>query len=241
VTVPQRRAIILAAVWLVAGIAINIALAWGLAAWETRRSAPLRQTLGVAQLPLPVRDLWEEHFGPTIFVDSFNDVARWNDLHPAPLPGDPVPRWIRIERLHMMGVDEWRLTDQIISVYLGMTIVDTGWPLRSMRSVLVHRGQGSSELHGGLIVDAGAASDAILPTAPLRFGFLANSLLSAAVLLGLTSLSVALRRAKRRRRGLCAACGYPVGTSPVCTECGAPISRGAPRGLGGSQEGRRNF
>ena len=33
----------------------------------------------------------------------------------------------------------------------------------------------------------------------------------------------------RRKRGLCPACAYPIGTSPVCTECGAAIQpqRGA--------------
>lgn len=32
-----------------------------------------------------------------------------------------------------------------------------------------------------------------------------------------------IRRARRRRRGLCAACAYPVGQSHVCTECGAAV------------------
>ena len=31
------------------------------------------------------------------------------------------------------------------------------------------------------------------------------------------------RRAVRRRRNRCVGCGYPLGTSAVCTECGAPL------------------
>jgi hypothetical protein len=31
------------------------------------------------------------------------------------------------------------------------------------------------------------------------------------------------RRWRRIRRGLCPACAYPVGTSPVCTECGTAL------------------
>lgn len=32
------------------------------------------------------------------------------------------------------------------------------------------------------------------------------------------------RRALRRRRGLCLACAYPIGSSPVCSECGKPVT-----------------
>lgn len=39
-----------------------------------------------------------------------------------------------------------------------------------------------------------------------------------------------LIRTVRQRRGVCAACCYPLGTSPVCTECGKPVQRvGMPR------------
>ena len=37
-----------------------------------------------------------------------------------------------------------------------------------------------------------------------------------------------LRSQVRRRRGLCPKCAYPVGASPVCTECGTPIPGGPP-------------
>ena len=36
-------------------------------------------------------------------------------------------------------------------------------------------------------------------------------------------VSSKVRRAIRRRRGLCPACAYPIGTSEVCTECGASV------------------
>ena len=41
-----------------------------------------------------------------------------------------------------------------------------------------------------------------------------------ALLIGAFFIPLARRQA-RRRRGLCLVCGYPVGTSTVCTECGA--------------------
>ena len=33
------------------------------------------------------------------------------------------------------------------------------------------------------------------------------------------------RRTRRRRRGQCEKCAYPIGVSPVCTECGAAVVR----------------
>ncbi len=42
-----------------------------------------------------------------------------------------------------------------------------------------------------------------------------------ALLIGAFFVRPLVRRQARRRRGLCVVCGYPVGTSTVCTECGA--------------------
>ena len=49
-----------------------------------------------------------------------------------------------------------------------------------------------------------------------------NTLFYAGVLWMLFCGPFALRRMIRRRRGRCPHCAYPIGQSPVCTECGAP-------------------
>jgi hypothetical protein len=36
-------------------------------------------------------------------------------------------------------------------------------------------------------------------------------------------LGIIITRWSRRRRGRCMACGYPIGTSSVCTECGSQV------------------
>ncbi len=62
-----------------------------------------------------------------------------------------------------------------------------------------------------------------LPLTPLWPGFAINTLLYAPILwlLFLTpGLLRRWRRIRRIRRGQCPACAYPIGTSPVCTECG---------------------
>ena len=54
-------------------------------------------------------------------------------------------------------------------------------------------------------------------------GFAINTILYAAILWLLCVAPFALRRRIRARRGQCPACAYPIGTSDVCTECGAAV------------------
>jgi hypothetical protein len=65
----------------------------------------------------------------------------------------------------------------------------------------------------------------LLPTRPIWPGFLFNTLFYAGVLWMVLIGPRVLRRHMRRRRGLCPACAYPVGVSPVCTECGQPVKQ----------------
>lgn len=64
-----------------------------------------------------------------------------------------------------------------------------------------------------------------LPLRPVWAGFLGNSLLFAAsmYLFGWTAFRG--RRLVRSRRGRCASCGYPIGTSRICSECGAKVEK----------------
>ncbi len=50
-----------------------------------------------------------------------------------------------------------------------------------------------------------------------------NSMLCAAILLGVIPGPSALRRVVRIKRGLCPACAYPRGESDVCSECGKAL------------------
>lgn len=60
-----------------------------------------------------------------------------------------------------------------------------------------------------------------LPLVPLWPGFAANTVILAAGCWLAVAGTRAVRRSVRRRRGLCTACGYPRGSSAVCSECGA--------------------
>jgi hypothetical protein len=71
------------------------------------------------------------------------------------------------------------------------------------------------------------ASSRQLPLAVRWPETIVNTLCSVLVLLTVRWLALkllALPRHLRKARHLCARCGYPAGTSPVCTECGRTLS-----------------
>lgn len=63
-----------------------------------------------------------------------------------------------------------------------------------------------------------------LPLYPLWLGFAVNSLVWGGAMPPLILAARSVRGLVRRRRGQCVKCGYPVGTSPVCTECGREVA-----------------
>jgi len=75
----------------------------------------------------------------------------------------------------------------------------------------------------------------MIPLHPLWPGLAMNWAFWAGAIWVVWFMVVMLRRLIRRWRRQCASCGYPVGVSAVCTECGRPIRTWLARG----QEGRR--
>ena len=63
----------------------------------------------------------------------------------------------------------------------------------------------------------------VLPLHPLWPGFALNTIFYAAIAWMLFAMPFTIRRRRRIKRGECVRCAYPVGTSPACTECGAPV------------------
>ena len=67
--------------------------------------------------------------------------------------------------------------------------------------------------------------DIVLPFHPIWSGLIINTLFYAVLIWGVVSGPGAARRVFRQRRNRCPACGYPIGTSTVCTECGCQLVR----------------
>jgi hypothetical protein len=98
------------------------------------------------------------------------------------------------------GVSYVRFDPPIYQTQMASSLVikKAGWPLRAVHA------------HGNAL-----RASAIWP------GFAINTVFYATILWGLFAAPFALRRRLRVKRGLCPKCAYPVGTSDVCTECGA--------------------
>ena len=117
---------------------------------------------------------------------------------------------------------------------LQLDYLECGWPLRSVwhRTWVVDEEvalQGLPvstttvrtphiALPNGL---ARQASVSHLPICIRAWPFLVNTLVYAGVLGSMCLLPGWFRRTRRRRRGLCAVCAYPVGPTAACSECGA--------------------
>lgn len=65
--------------------------------------------------------------------------------------------------------------------------------------------------------------EVILPLRPIIPGFAADAAIYTFLAMTLFELPAAIRRLIRRRRGRCPRCGYPIGASPLCSECGQAV------------------
>ena len=83
---------------------------------------------------------------------------------------------------------------------------DVGFPARSFR-----------------LPPVGLQSEAFLAANLLALGLTINIVFYGAVLWTLFVAPGVVKRTIRRRRDLCPACAYPIGTSQMCTECGAQL------------------
>ena len=199
------------AVFLLLGAIVNVAVAWGLAYW----------------IPFAVRAVNESDW------DSPDAVRWWHARVPLGVNGEPsVFEWA--ESLGYEGIEMHASTaTQWLSAYV--TRMRWGLPLLSMEDVVwssyaeTRRGEGFSIRNGMTIPLNGRA----MPTVPIWPGFAINTLFYAAILWLLFGAPFTLRRWRRIRRGLCAKCAYPIGTSEVCTECGASINKTKIRGSRG--------
>lgn len=147
----------------------------------------------------------------------------------------PLPDSVSEERIG--GIS--RITAVWIRDELGLgsswiqKVRDFGWPWRSVRcgeiAIPSTLGPWTRESRGSWRLPRNAA-DVIgvydLPLGVRPVGFAANTAVYAVVLGVLAMVPGRVRGWWRVRRGRCRACAYPVGVSPVCTECGAGVRAG---------------
>jgi len=108
-----------------------------------------------------------------------------------------------------------------------------GWPTYALRGELSNQHDSLSPTARGLFrfpyQDQSPGVWNELPLIPIWPGFAINTVFYAAIVWLLFFTPGTLRRRRRIKRGLCLACAYPIGVSPVCTECGVPVRKGGKR------------
>jgi len=224
---------------LLAGAMINVGVAWWLGWRVTYQSASIQQS----NVPIEPGEFVPQEFpgeerGPAglylsrtrqfgadhVVLERVSWTLRWGDWPKVSLEV-LWPHW------GPLAGREPR------EVYESMTIpighMARGWPMLSMWCAFEQGTHGP--VRGGIHLghkqtpDTFIVTDLVLPLRPIWTGFAVNSLLYASLAWMIITLPLAWRRGRRIRRGLCAACAYPVGSSPVCTECGEPVDLGSAR------------
>lgn len=232
----MKRTLITIFVFLLLGAIVNVAVAWGLAAWAPQtvfegdkvlESLPPWPTY-LSENGWPSPKTGSAHasvgseFGTTVitFWNYRSDNGLIYETRRFGLPFRSL-QWARSgflfrprdERMaqEIWMADGWRW---------GINISD---PLGSLD------GRDMNTVHGwptpmGSLETYKRRS---LPLMPVWSGFILNTAFYAALLWMMVKVPGMERRAIRRSRGLCPKCAYPIGESPVCTECGNPLPRRA--------------
>jgi hypothetical protein len=212
----MKRRVIQIVVLLVLGAIVNVAVAWGCVVW-----APDIQRYRLS--------------GHAVEVLGYDAPNVWPAAVPSEWPITPHQTTIYTE----LGLTEISASGQDAPTFDFQVVLRAGLPFRSLFNER-HKHNHGVWFHGaGFSYEAKAWHDGIplnipvaakqemrhfLPVRPIWPGFAINTIFHAAILWVLFFAPGKLRRTIRRRRGLCPACAYPIGTSPVCTECGKQLA-----------------
>ena len=230
----MRRYLVPTAIFLLAGLVVNIALAsaCALGADPTVHEPDVGVIVTSA-------DSWEvarsRGFGVTLYMTTW---AKGGEL-PRPHrygehPGQLVPKW---SGLAEPSAEFQRRTDlgprDLLIEY--RNVMGFGWPMRALwHEPSSNIGDGDHQLtlpsQGGYVDTALPRWAGVFPRGiPLRItdmGFLINTLFYGAILWLLIGAPFVIRRAIRRRSGRCPSCGYQLRQSSACPECGNAIAAG---------------
>ena len=221
----MKRRLLTIAIFLLAGAAVNIAVAWGFALlrdYDDLRSPNLGYLGGFSA---PSSPRWyiviTRRSGTTYVGRSAHDVPNVTEVI-----ADHLPAWTLA---HQPPSDSpsWGTWPQIL-----FNEIAHGWPLVSMRCTLWSRESQPGvnvldRITEGFRLHTAAGNNwweelHVLPLRPIWRGFTVNTLFYAAILWLLIPGPFALRRLIRRRRGLCPACAYDLrhAEHEACPECG---------------------
>ena len=226
----MTRRLLILAVFLLAGAVVNVGVAWGCVAHVAKQMGSEQddpeQQVGIWP---PNTAYWEverrTYEGYTLLTSAQPSGSIWRseDFYVPPYrpTREWLPMWARCRKIH----------PDVSESYDGVLVENAaGWPFLAVRSS--HRWRSpitsatirTDQLSGVLRPSwLRLSDDAALPCLPIWPGFAANTVCYATILAVLCYSPFALRRFIRHRRGLCMRCGYPMGESAVCSECGKAL------------------
>jgi hypothetical protein len=140
----------------------------------------------------------------------------WQKWGPTPASWGP-------QRLLGYGATEQVLPERPFSS--DMHFEARGWPMLATWCEFHGSVQGGFHLGLGHIPGTFATTDLVLPYRIIWFGFGVNTMFYASIVGAIAFGPGALRRRWRIRHHRCTACGYPIGESERCSECGAAVVR----------------
>ena len=216
----MKRHLLNAAIFLLAGAVVDVAVAWGC----------------ILAFPHPTK------YRPVYLPSDAETRAWWHDNKPAGvtegLAGVEIRERLGWRRLQYMGDHgggseilpsgairmSGRAPD---SASCGQTFA--GFPMMSLHGERWRRY--CFERRAGELLAASGLTSAIgrmnYPFRPIWPGFAVNTVFYAAILWLMICGPLSLRRLIRVKRGRCPVCAYPKGHSAICTECGKAIPHSA--------------
>ena len=239
----MKRYLLIAAIFLLGGAVVNVAVAWGCALWidiegfsQFAAGRPLQQ-YEYAGWYVYIR----RHQGAVRIERFVQEPGQPYESTTSPEPPRGLPLW---SRAHDPPI--WPPTGPLYD-----TEDAHGWPLYSLHckidsaTIVIRQSDPDfiqfldksdlspedlssvlapgDSVSGGLLLCFDVNELRALPFRPLWPGFAVNTLFYVIVLWLLSSGPFALRRIIRIRRGLCPKCAYPMGGSAVCSECGKEL------------------
>jgi hypothetical protein len=212
-------------VFLALGAIVNLLVAWTCAVTVRSDSAHLQRAqswgpvgdLYIVTWRSPSMQIWFSRRGSHV-----EELPAYRASHPP--PEMLLPAWSPL----LAPTDDFR-TGRIASEE--RLVEARGWPFLATWCEIDGTGGLPLIVRGGIRTPWSWTGDSlapailprVLPYRPIWTGFLVNSVLYAATLTILTALPRQVRRMIRLHRGRCPRCAYPIGASPVCTECGARL------------------
>ncbi|MHC4217971.1 MAG: hypothetical protein ACYSU7_05890 [Planctomycetota bacterium] len=231
------RHLIIALLILVVGFVLNLTVAWSCAFYmDGGRSLIGSGVRGITASQQPRwRILMGRRAGATVIRSDTSDIPP----PPVPLPTDATPdetrAWLNaggaaLGPPEVVAVPGWSraATPPHESNYEERAVWEDarGWPMVCLLSYSADFG---GRVKFPWALDLGGTQGPmglprVLPLRPILSGFAINTLVYAVALWSIILGPTTLRRTIRRRRHRCPACGYPIGESDLCSECGGALS-----------------